>query len=315
MRTRLLPLVALPLALSLSSIALAQPDPTPAPPPIPALPDATTEAPPPAPTDADPRAPIALPAEETPPPPATAPEAPPEPAWASQYTQQPPSYGYGHQQPPAPPAEPPPPPAAPSRQYHLGVSAGGRGIVVPSAGYDPYSDNDFLPMFALGASYSPIQLGPIALGLELEYDIGGSAARARGASTSLTAQRVMLGLRADWAAARSFGLYAKVAPGVAIADAEIEDDSDNQPLTASAAAFALDAALGAALRVGYSGDPTAPKAGFWLVAELGYAFTTPMEMQFTPEEDPDLPRNLGETRLPDLQLSGFTPKLAFAVTF
>jgi hypothetical protein len=170
-------------------------------------------------------------------------------------------------------------------------------------------------MLAVGATWSPLRFGSAALGLAAEYDLGARSGTARGAEASLVVHHATLGVRMEWTATRWLMLHLKAAPGMTHVRGSLKDGSLSDPLTARNTGFALDAMGGAAFRLGYSGHPELPRARFWLLTELGYSFSTPVKMAFSPDVDADDPRRFGSVKLPDLRVAGATGRVAFAVTF
>jgi hypothetical protein len=170
-------------------------------------------------------------------------------------------------------------------------------------------------MVAIGGTWSPLRFGSVALGLAAEYDLGARSGTARGAEASLTVHRATLGARMEWAATRWLSLQLKASPGITHVRASIDDGSMADSLAARGTGFALDATGGAAFRLGSSGHPEQPRARFWLLAELGYAFATPIKMEFSPDVDAEDTRRFGAVRLPDLRVAGATGRVAFAMTF
>src|SRR4029077_16623470 len=81
-------------------------------------------------------------------------------------------------------------PRADGRVAMWRLETGYRGSFVPSAGFDPFSTNDFLPQFSLSASRTLFSQGPFSFAAGLAWDYGASSARARGDATSLTMHRL-----------------------------------------------------------------------------------------------------------------------------
>lgn len=218
----------------------------------------------------------------------------------------------------APPAEDAAPrPADPPHKQRISLGLGFRGGVVESAGYDPYSANNTLPMASLQGSFTPWPMRPVQFSLVAEWDYGGSDATARGNQASLTMHRLALGLESRYLPITRMAFFARLVPAAMRAAATIDDAYLGNKLEASSWTWGLDVTGGAAARVGAVGPNEAPLVSFWLALDMGYRFAGATEMRLRPGDlgEEDQTRKFGEIKMTDLDLSGFIGRLSFSVSF
>ncbi|MBI4705344.1 MAG: hypothetical protein HY744_29920, partial [Deltaproteobacteria bacterium] len=196
-----------------------------------------------------------------------------------------------------------------------GGQLGTRVLFIRDEGYDPYSSDDLFVSFALGASYLPLVLGPVSVGLTAEYDVGQRTDKARGQKSFLVLHRVAVGAQARFALGNWFAAFVQAAPAAQYAGASLDDGGMDRFLVADDWSWALDTSGGLAARVAKIGDSAEPAAGFWLFAEGGYSFAGELDMTFAPEEDEDDPRQYGSVALPSFSPSGGMMRLGAQVTF
>lgn len=291
--------------------AFAQPAGAPADPALPSEDQATDEPaePPPA-AELEAPFPSPEPAAAEPEPPPRAPIQPPpaddraDPPWV--------------RTPPIPPPEEPSYVAPreekrPAEPHMLDLALGLRSLVIPHAGLDPYADNDAIAMGGLMLTVTPLRFGIVGLGVTADYSYGSKSAFARDDQAGLSLHRLGLGVKGGVTLADRLELFARVAPGALLMQANIEDSFADSSLLSSGWTWNVDLVGGAAVKLGAAGRR--PAARFWLLGEAGYSFAGDAQMVFAPEDLDDDPRSYGAVRLPDLNPGGFTGRFAFAVSF
>lgn len=220
---------------------------------------------------------------------------------------------------PAPPVfEAPAPPLSPPRKFtqrYVGFELGARATLVGNAGFDPYAESDLLAAVSFGATWEPLRVAPIYVGVVGEYDYGSRSARARGVPSSLAVHRAAVGARVRWEAARWLSLYAKVSPGLLHLRGSLDDAVLDRPLVARTWTYTVDTLAGAAFPVATFGDRDWPFARIWVLVEGGYAFAGSAAMTYAPADDPTDARQFGVVHLPDVRVSGAMNRFAVAMTF
>ncbi len=326
----MIPRLTLPLPVLLASLAWAtaasgqpadEPDPPPSAPPASA--SAPSDS---APSDSAPKAPTAQPSPAQPPagdsptkeasaaaPPASRTEAgKTNPRWPAPYgTATAPA---PQPAPPSPPITDPPPP--PFVHNLMVAEIGLRGTVIAHDGFQPYASKDpeLLGQISVAAGIFPLRFSRLALGLMAEYDIGGRSETVRGDDSHLTAHRISLGLQANVDLHRRIYLFTRVAPAAVYFHGSIDDAAIDRPLVANSWTWGLDTTAGAGVLLGAVGRAR-PQVGFWLKAELGYAFAGEADMQYAPVEDDEDPRRFGSISLPAVSPRGFISRLALSISF
>jgi hypothetical protein len=192
----------------------------------------------------------------------------------------------------------------------VSLSVGPRLLVIPAAGYDPYSTNDVLAQFAISGGVTLFHSGTASMIASLEWDFGGKSASARGQDASLFVHRLAGSLETRWQPVSRLYFSAKLAPGALRLLGSISDPVQSSPLLARAWTWNLEATGGAGLLLGRTA-----RAQFWLTGEIGYAFAGEAQMAFAHAATEDDPRNYGTTMLPPLKLAGGVGKLGVAVSF
>jgi hypothetical protein len=215
----------------------------------------------------------------------------------------------------SPPADAPPVARPRPLPHHIGLQFGVRTTNIPASGYDPFAESNGLAQASIAGTFTPWRSLPFSAHAIAEWDVGGSNAEARGATTNLTMFRFALGLEGRYEPISRLYFFAKVAPAALHARSEIEDFALSATLKARSWTWALDTTGGAALRLGDAGKDYDPSATFWLMLEMGYSFAGNAKMVHTPAEIDDEPRRFGSVALPDLNPSGFLTRFAGAVTF
>src|SRR5262249_34334300 len=150
-------------------------------------------------------------------------------------------------------------------RYELGY----RGEFVTSPGYNPFSTQDYFSQVSMTASRTVYVRGPFSFAPGIAWDYGKSAATARGDATALDVRRLVVALEGR----AHFGTWGyaflRLAPGVALENAEVDDPSSPAPLTRSRWLAAGDVSAGYALPVVARLDRSDLTPRFWLQADGG----------------------------------------------
>ena len=132
--------------------------------------------------------------------------------------------------------------------------------------------------------------GGVSLYAGLGWDHGSADAPVRAASASFGFHRLSLPIQAQLGLGPRLALFGRLAPGAAHESVELTDASApaapfadvSPPLSQSSWVPAVDASAGASLRFASVHRRGTPRFGFWLTAELGYAWVA------TRDPDPEL---------------------------
>lgn len=219
--------------------------------------------------------------------------------------------------PPLPPPEPyvaEPPPRAPIAE-RFRVSGGLRMAYVHTHGFDTFADTNALPQLSIDGTYAFYNSGRFALAAGLGWDAGGRSSDLRGLKSSLTVHRFMVPVEARMTVLPWLWAFGKLAPGVALALADIEDPSAPRSLGASGWAFAADVSAGASFVLGKR--PTDKRSvRVLLTPELGYAVTTAAPLHASPgRSDDELLGSDADTSLRSVALSGLFWRATVGLTF
>ena len=199
-----------------------------------------------------------------------------------------------------------------THQKHVRFDLGLRTQFVSSAGLDPFSTDDVVPQFAMGASWAFFARDRLSLAAVAGFDYGSLSSQARSSETSLDMTRFTLGPEARYHVLRLLVVTAKLAPTLTREDAVISTGlAQDQSKVAWKLGF--DATAGAAVEVfGYkSGESHRPR--LWLTAEGGYGWTAPTDLTFEPGSG--APQRLEPLELGELSLSGPLFRLTGALSF
>jgi hypothetical protein len=186
-----------------------------------------------------------------------------------------------------------------------------RGSFVNDAGYGPFSTNRYFVEASFAASRTLWHEGSWSLAPGVGFDLGGTSASARGAPTSLSMQRLSVPLEGR----RHFGpwgyAFARVAPGLALENAEVDDASAPSGLKKSAWMFATDVSAGYALLVTPRFERFEQKARLWVQADVGYGWVAGDELALAAASS----SNTGGIDLGTLSMSGPFFRLGAALSF
>jgi hypothetical protein len=210
-----------------------------------------------------------------------------------------------------------PPPSSP-RDAPWEVSLGYRGGVVKSAGFYPFSTDDYFSQSSLQASRVVAWRGRFALAVGAAWDFGTAGATARGARTGLVVHRVTAPVTLRYALARWWSVFVRVAPGAAHESAHVDEASAPATLVKSAWVPSGDATAGVAWAYADSkiGEGEHPFTLVWsLTAEGGYGWSGNMALAMSPDLGSGDARQVGTTDLGTLALSGGFGRIGLAVGF
>jgi hypothetical protein len=205
---------------------------------------------------------------------------------------------------------PPSSPEVTPWEAHMGY----RGTFVDSPGFNPFSTNNYLPQFTLGASRALFPSGRFALAAGLSWDYGETNATARGANTGLTVDRFTVPLTLRYALWKWLHVFVTIAPGVTYASAHVDEASAPASLVKTSWMPSGDASAGA--RWAFANTHVGPyPVVFWLTAEGGYAWTAPMQLSMSPDLASSDPRQTATTDLGSLAMNGGFGRLGISVSF
>ncbi len=195
------------------------------------------------------------------------------------------------------------------------VEAGYRGSFVPSAGYDPFSTNDFLPQFSLAASRTLVGARPLSLAAGLAWDVGSSSAGDRGDHASIGVQRLTVPIEARVHFGTRGYLFVRGAPGVVAQHTEVDDPSAPAPLSKTRWLFATDLSAGYAFLVWPRSRLPAQVARLWLQADGGYGWVVSERLDLGPTLASTDARIVSGVDLGNVSLSGPFFRVAAAASF
>lgn len=211
----------------------------------------------------------------------------------------------------APDAAPPPSP----KMERFRVSGGLKVGYVATHGFDTFADSNTLPQLSLDGTYAFARRGRFALAAGLGWDVGGRSSELRGLTANLTTHRFLVPIEARYAVVPWLWAFGKVAPGAALATADIEDPSAPRSLSDSGWAFAAEASAGASFVIGKRREGRRG-VRFLITPEIGYAVTTKAPLHPSPGRDDD--ELLGSDATTDLRgvaLSGLFWRASFGLAF
>ncbi len=217
---------------------------------------------------------------------------------------------------PAPALETAPAPTgADTRESMWRIEAGFRGSFVPSAAFDPFATNDFLPEFSVAATRTLFAAGHLSLALGLGWDYAKTSATARGDSTSLSVQRISAPIEGRVHLGPVGYLFVRAAPGATVERAEVDDAAAAAPLEKSRWLFSTDLSGGFAWLVFPRTREPSATARFWLQADGGYGWVAANHLDLSPALASSDGRVISGTDLGSLDMSGAFFRIDAAVSF
>lgn len=191
-----------------------------------------------------------------------------------------------------------------------------RGSFVPDSGYQPFSNNGFLPEFSLSASHTLLEDGRFSFAGGLAWDIGNSSSEVRHVDpASLVMQRITVTLEGRLRFGRWGYAYLRAAPGAAWEKVELDDAASPAPLQKTNWLFATDLSVGYAWLVWPSNAASKLEPRIWLQGEGGYGWVAGQELNLNPALPSGSPVRTAGVDLGGLTMQGGFFRLATAVTF
>lgn len=171
------------------------------------------------------------------------------------------------------------PPVTPTVELWLGF----HNQLVATEGLDPFSEDDQLPAFHVGASLAVSELENGQLALVGNADFGGTDSSTRGQATHLAVQRFGLGPELRFPLLDRLYVFGRVAPQALHVSTEIEEASSGAQLGDDQWSFALDTAIGASLRIASVRPSGADHPlGVFVRLEAGYLWSPALDLELTP---------------------------------
>lgn len=197
----------------------------------------------------------------------------------------------------------------------FGAELGWRAQRIKSAGYDPFSSDDWQGFLSVSGWFSPFARGPLSVAATAGWDFGSSASFARSQPTHLALHRLWAAPEGRLQLGDLGHVFIRVGPSVWHMRAELVDGGLSAPLVRRPWLVGADAAVGGRARVLDLRD----ERGTWMLGflglELGYAYVPTVRMDMRPKSDAVAPRDVGGVRLPDFGASGFTARLTASTSF
>jgi hypothetical protein len=205
------------------------------------------------------------------------------------------------------------PDVPPPRSDLWQIAAGGGGLLIKSAGFDPFSTDDGLSRFSLSATRVVWRQERLALAVGLSSDAGTSNAHARGASSELGLLLFSAVAEARYAFGQRVYTFARLSPGVQHGSARLEEPSApaGSTLVSSFTTPTLAGSAGAAFCL--TGPFTS--VGAWLVADGGYLLAPSSRLVMRPDIGDAASAPLGALDLGTIAPGGPFLRLSFALSF
>jgi len=197
-----------------------------------------------------------------------------------------------------PPGEPVEAAPIPAVAAWLGVNT----LWVPSEGFDPFSEDDALSLFDLGAALSLGSAGAVDIAAVVSWGAASSQADYRAQPAELDVMRLSAGPELRGSLSDRFYWHGRLSPTATRLAASLDEASSGATFSDDRWAFGLDAALGVDLRFAETAAPLPAALGFFVRVEAGYAWTQSAELEL--EAHGDAPVRTETLALPDLALGG-----------
>jgi len=202
-----------------------------------------------------------------------------------------------------------------SHQSHWWFDIGSRTSYVNDSGLDPFGYDDALVQFSVGAGRTLLANRSLSVGIGAIYEVGGKSADARGDTTELLVQRVVLAPEIrDHLWARMY-VFARPAFGLLRTRASIDESASGATLEAKNWGTAFDLTAGAAYQI--LGRPSGEKATprLWIGADGGYGWGRKVHLEMSPDDDSDGPERIAPLDLGDLTLRGPTFRISVTLSY
>jgi hypothetical protein len=203
--------------------------------------------------------------------------------------------------------------AKPNTWFRFGLAT--RVGYASNEGLDPFTKTDVIGQVSLEVSRTLLSKGKTSMSLGLGWDFGGKATTARGATSEMTAHRVVVPIEGRYHLFPWLYGFAKVAPGVSLLDLTVKDTSAPTALSDLRPGFALDASAGASFLVIGHGAPERKRVRIWATPELGYGWTTSSRPNLTTDSREEvLGREEGASMAP-VAVRGFFFRIGVGLTY
>jgi hypothetical protein len=210
------------------------------------------------------------------------------------------------------------PPTSPidHREEMTRLELGYRGSFVPDPGFDPFSNNDFLPAFSMAVTRTVFAAGRLSFAAGVAWDNEGSTATIRGIDGgSLRMNRITVPLEGrlhfgPWGYA-----FARAAPGVAALETQVSDASAPATLSKTQWLFATDLSAGVAWLVWPRFERYRMTARYWLQADGGYGFVAQGRLNLGPDLPSGSTQRVDGVDLGTISMNGGFFRLAAAISF
>jgi hypothetical protein len=191
------------------------------------------------------------------------------------------------------------------------LEAGFRANFVTDPGYNPFSTQDYLGQVSVAASRTVFVSGRFSFAPGLAWDYGRSSATARGDSSSLEVHRLLVPLEGRVHFGRWGYVLLRVAPGIAVEDAEVDDSASPGAFTKNRWLFAGDLSAGYAFPIFVHTGASASSPGIWAQADGGYGFIATERLDLSQSGSP----STASADLGDLAMRGGFFRISGAVGF
>ena len=199
-------------------------------------------------------------------------------------------------------------------RFRFGIGA--RVSYVTDSGFDTFATDNSLGQLALEGSYAFYTSRRLSLAAGLAWDVGSRTSGARGVDTRLTVHHLAVPVEARLHLTNGIYLFGKVAPGLAVFHARVDDPSSNGTLEDTPAVFATDLSAGVSFLIAPHGSFARRGVRFWLTPEGGYGVTASSSLRPRADrEEEDVLGSDGRSRLGSLAVSGGFFRIAASATF
>ena len=199
--------------------------------------------------------------------------------------------------------------AIPSIAVWLGINS----MWIPSDGFDPYSENDALTLFDLGAALSLAGDDALDVAAVVTWGAASSDADYRTQAAELDVMRFSAGPELRGAIIDRVYWHGRLSPTATRLAAELDESSSSASFADTRWAFGVDAALGLDVRFVEARTALPEALGFFLRVEAGYAFTQSVELELEPGDA--APVRSEPLALPELALGGPILRASFGAGF
>jgi hypothetical protein len=202
-----------------------------------------------------------------------------------------------------------------SHQSHWLASIGYRVAFVGNSGLDPFSTDDAVPQVSLAVGRTVFASGNWSLAALALWDWGSLESTARGAKSSLTLNRITLGIEGRYHFFRRLYAFGRLAPGALSSSATLVDNVTGLDQTSVSWVFAGDLSGGAAFEFAGENRGQSRRPRAWVGVEGGYGFASSAELRFKPEEGTAAPVRTQPQSFGELAVRGGFLRMAVSGTY